>query len=509
MNKVEVFSKPGCKYCIIAKYKLESLGIPYTEINIHDEKYFPIETGENSCEEHDRFQERLAFARNSTVPQIYIDSFRVGGCQELIRSIESGALWEKVREYNIATMEGVARPPLSHKTVDQKENEEATTRMPFSIDGFLSSLASDEVINSCEVRKKLLSFFPKYVSPKSLYELISHLYHMSNSILDIFSKKASLQTISHRMKKSQLLDYHSLRSSQLLFHWLLLSTELALIPFTDLEHLNDKEKICFFVNVYNIIVVQGKCVFYPSSEPEITDSEKGGNSEKEKSKEDQQIEETLKKDLKDVFQFFTKVKYNISGLVFSLDDIEHGILRANQPHPSNQQPLSTMNRTYFPENDKRSLLAVKGEEFDPRIHFVINCGAKSCPAISLLSSDNLEESLTIATHSYLEGEISLDIVDQKSITLPKLLLWYGKDFGFSYFAMFRRIYNLLSGVSRYSDSNLLKILQYLVVDYGESEEFRMDVISHDEEGGIKGNESFYGKYQVLYRDYDWSLNRFE
>jgi glutaredoxin len=504
MNKVEVYSRPGCKFCIAAKERLESLGIPYMEVNIHDEKTFPVENQKNSGEELECFQERLAFARSSTVPQIYIGPFHLGGCEELIGSIDTGSFMEKILEYNIS----FERPLLLNNAENSEEKVEASTKMPFSIDGFISCLSPDDPVNYPEVRDKLISLFPKYNSPKSLHELISHLYHMSNSILDIFSRKASLQTISHRMKKSQLLDYQSLRSSQLLFHWLLLSTELASIPFTDLEQLNDKEKICFFVNVYNIIVVQGKCIFYPSKEPELIVKE--GNFESQKSIEGEQIEETRKKNLIEVFQFFTKVKYNIAGLLFSLDDIEHGILRSNQPHPSKLQPLSTLNhQTYFTEDDKRALLAMKREEFDPRIHFVINCGAKSCPAISLLSSDNLEQSLTIATYSYLEGEISLDVIDKKTITLPKLLQWYGKDFGFSYFAMFKRLYEFLSCISRYSETHLIKILHYLVIEYGESEEFQMDVISHDEEGGIKGNENFYGKYQVIYRDYDWSLNQFE
>lgn len=66
--------------------------------------------------------------------------------------------------------------------------------------------------------------------------------------------------------------------------------------------------------------------------------------------------------------------YNLGGHVFSLDEMEHGILRANAPHPSGKRLLPD-------EADPRLKLAMK--ELDFRIHFALNCGAKSCPPIRL------------------------------------------------------------------------------------------------------------------------------
>ena len=36
----------------------------------------------------------------------------------------------------------------------------------------------------------------------------------------------------------------------------------------------------------------------------------------------------------DTTTFFARASYNLGGLLYSLDDIEHGILRLNRPHPS-------------------------------------------------------------------------------------------------------------------------------------------------------------------------------
>jgi hypothetical protein len=65
--------------------------------------------------------------------------------------------------------------------------------------------------------------------------------------------------------------------------------------------------------------------------------------------------------------------YSVGGRVFSLDDIEHGILRCNKIHP-------TSGLVAFRSDDARLPFALPAP-LDPRIHFALNCGARSCPAI--------------------------------------------------------------------------------------------------------------------------------
>ena len=66
-------------------------------------------------------------------------------------------------------------------------------------------------------------------------------------------------------------------------------------------------------------------------------------------------------------QFWSRMAYRIGKFVFSLDDIEHGILRSNRVHPTSKV-------VFFDADDERLKLSVKS--FDCRIHFALNCGAK-------------------------------------------------------------------------------------------------------------------------------------
>ena len=97
------------------------------------------------------------------------------------------------------------------------------------------------------------------------------------------------------------------------------------------------------------------------------------------------------------FRFFSSVSYVIGGLVYSLNDIENGILR------SNRQSMGTLYRKPFKDEDPR--LKVSLGQVDPRIHFALNCGAKSCPPITTFSGDQVQDQLKIATASFLEVNI--------------------------------------------------------------------------------------------------------
>ena len=52
----------------------------------------------------------------------------------------------------------------------------------------------------------------------------------------------------------------------------------------------------------------------------------------------------------------------------------------------------------FKKTDPRADLAV--EPVDPRIHFALVCGAKSCPPIRLYSAANLEEGLQVSSTTF-------------------------------------------------------------------------------------------------------------
>ena len=86
---------------------------------------------------------------------------------------------------------------------------------------------------------------------------------------------------------------------------------------------------------------------------------------------------------------WTKYAYNVGGLLFTLDEIEHGVLRCNKGHPKDQKPM-------FSDEARKSLSL---SFLDPRIHFALNCGATSCPPIRLLKISRLNKIVIFKFHS--------------------------------------------------------------------------------------------------------------
>jgi len=119
-------------------------------------------------------------------------------------------------------------------------------------------------------------------------------------------------------------------------------------------------------------------------------------------------------------EIFTSKVILIAGVKFSLDDIEHGILRKYRWKYS---------KGYFPSFFPGKLVkTLSVEEIDYRIHFALNCGAVSCPPILFYSYDKIESQLDQATRSFLLSETVIDD-DKKEVRVSKILDWFRGDFG--------------------------------------------------------------------------------
>lgn len=119
-------------------------------------------------------------------------------------------------------------------------------------------------------------------------------------------------------------------------------------------------------------------------------------------------------------RFFRGKQFIVAGKHFSLDDIEHGILRRSRVKWS----LGYFGKL-FPGKTEKSL---RVERIDYRIHFALNCGAKSCPPIAFYTSENLDKQLDQATRVYLSSEAEYDSV-KNVLHLPALMGWFRGDFG--------------------------------------------------------------------------------
>jgi hypothetical protein len=71
----------------------------------------------------------------------------------------------------------------------------------------------------------------------------------------------------------------------------------------------------------------------------------------------------------------------------------------------------------FRSGDVRSSLSLAA--VDPRIHFALNCGAKSCPPIRVFSPKNLERGLQLAAEGFLRDTTTLE---GQVLTVSKVLI---------------------------------------------------------------------------------------
>ena len=117
--------------------------------------------------------------------------------------------------------------------------------------------------------------------------------------------------------------------------------------------------------------------------------------------------------------FFSDSRYVVGGHVFSLDEIEHGLLRVNAPRFAfGAPPLA--------HDDERCALAPY--VFDERVHFAMYSACCSSPPPAAYLAEGLPWTLERAARDYLAAHARVD-AGSETLTVPKLFDWYARDFG--------------------------------------------------------------------------------
>lgn len=119
-------------------------------------------------------------------------------------------------------------------------------------------------------------------------------------------------------------------------------------------------------------------------------------------------------------EFFSSPVITIAGRKLSLDDIEHAILRRSY----SKFTLGYVRSPFRSSFAKRHELS----EREPRIHFVLNCGAESCPPIAAYSCDRIDDQLDWATEGYLGQHVAYDS-EAGTVRVPRVMLWFRGDWG--------------------------------------------------------------------------------
>jgi hypothetical protein len=150
------------------------------------------------------------------------------------------------------------------------------------------------------------------------------------------------------------------------------------------------QKKAFWINLYNTIVVHGI------------------------------VELGITSSVREISDFFSNISYKIEGSTFSAEEIEHGILRGNARPPYGIFPL-------FRRNDPRRQLSLNS--MDPRIHFALVCGSRSCAPIRFYEADLIDEQLDTAARNFINSSEVIILPEKNKIFLSQIFNWYKQDFG--------------------------------------------------------------------------------
>lgn len=228
--------------------------------------------------------------------------------------------------------------------------------------------------------------------------------------------------------ESGRVDYASLKQTEIYAKFREIT--IALTDYTPEDIGTSDEATAFWINLYNALIIDG-IIHYGVQGSLLT---RPG--------------------------FFRQIAYQIGGMRFSADAIEHGVLRHNRPNPALPIPLFT---TDDPRNHSYKT------KFDARIHFTLVCGANSCPPIQFYEAGKLPDQLDLAAAAFINGS-GVRIDDQRGVLwLSSIFKWYQADFG---------------GLEA-----VLELVRSYLRDQETSEKIET------------------GQLRVRYMDYDWSVNR--
>jgi len=119
-------------------------------------------------------------------------------------------------------------------------------------------------------------------------------------------------------------------------------------------------------------------------------------------------------------QFFNKKRIQIGTCTFSLNDVEHQILRKSKIWWGKGYLKQPIVHSCFKK--------LRVDKFDARIHFALNCGGLGCPPIRFYKNETINEQLEMATQAFLFSE-TIKEPAKNQIKISKLFSWYIGDFG--------------------------------------------------------------------------------
>ena len=242
-ERVEVYSTLGCKFCRMAKFKLDELGVTYHNVDIT----MPAD----AVGDAKRQQTRVEDARARTVPQIYVGEELIGGCDNLMIEIDNGIFFDRLSRHGIeaSISDSAATTPILHsKTSSSVKTMEKIDELPDKIkrEGVLNSVRN-EIQSEGDSPVDFKESSPvKRLAP---LELSSALQLQALRLTDKFAS----------MDGSRV-DYKKMKTSKEFEDYILLSESLQLCTLEELSNLSTQKRLSFFANLYNAMIIHATCI---------------------------------------------------------------------------------------------------------------------------------------------------------------------------------------------------------------------------------------------------------
>jgi GH15 family glucan-1,4-alpha-glucosidase len=206
----------------------------------------------------------------------------------------------------------------------------------------------------------------------------------------------------------------------------------ALRHFDTTGLVDDMQKIAFWINVFNALVIHGVIAF------------------------------GIRTSVKEIPFFFDRAQYRIGQYLYTLSDIEHGVLRKNAVPPWRIRPR-------FRSDDPRLVDCVN--HVDPRIHFALVCASRTCPPIEVYEAEKVNSQLDTSSQVFINATTNAD-KNIGQLKVSEIFKWYRSDFSTS-------------------DAQLIRfVARYLY---------------EKEIAGWLENQA--SRLRLTYEPYDWRLNR--
>lgn len=151
-----------------------------------------------------------------------------------------------------------------------------------------------------------------------------------------------------------------------------LEAYLDMLAVTDPAALSYNEQLAFWLNAYNALVIKAVVDRYPT---------------------------TSVRSIKPFGGFFYRLKFQVAGKPYTLNEIEHDVIRA--------------------------------EFVDARVHFALVCASVGCPVLEnrAFFADTLEERLETVTFNFVANPEKVRLErGARRIYLSKIFKWYAADF---------------------------------------------------------------------------------